>query len=165
METILQEIERALQSQMYYLALQATLTLPDICAALEAPNGRTSGDKYRAWFNANAAARLSFLTADDCYSLRCGVVHQGKFGPSLKQYDRPIFVLPANAVFVNCKITMPDKEYFLSGAAEFCREIIAAVREWFGTKALDATVQANLPNLIQYHPSGFGPVHGSAVIA
>ena len=43
------EIERVLTSQLYYLALISTLTLPD----------------------------NSWLTASDCYGLRCGVTHQG----------------------------------------------------------------------------------------
>ena len=33
----LQEIEAALAAKLYYVALGATLTLPDVCAALEAP--------------------------------------------------------------------------------------------------------------------------------
>ena len=52
MEVITQEIERALDAGLYYLALVCTLTLPDICAALESPTGDTSGksgEKYKKW--------------------------------------------------------------------------------------------------------------------
>jgi hypothetical protein len=164
METILKEIEGALQANLYYLAIVMALTLPDICAALEAQDGRTSQNKYKAWYNANLAAKLSFLSADDCYSLRCGVVHQGKFGDRLTQYDRPLFVLPSNAVFMNCKVARPDGEFYLTSAAEFCLVMIAAVRQWFAAKGQDGVVKANLPNLMQYHPTGYGPVQGAGVI-
>jgi hypothetical protein len=40
----IREIELALQVQLYYLALISALTLPDICAALEAENGETGSD-------------------------------------------------------------------------------------------------------------------------
>lgn len=39
MELILKEIERALDAKLYYLALQASLTLPDICGALQSNDG------------------------------------------------------------------------------------------------------------------------------
>lgn len=39
MELILKEIERALDAKLYYLALQASLTLPDICGALQSDDG------------------------------------------------------------------------------------------------------------------------------
>jgi hypothetical protein len=53
------------------------LTLPDICAALESDDGRTSGAKYKAWLNRNyIEGRATTLTAASLYQYRCGVVHQ-----------------------------------------------------------------------------------------
>jgi hypothetical protein len=51
MEMILSDIERALTARLYYVAITTALTLPDICAALESPDGTTSGPKYKAWYN------------------------------------------------------------------------------------------------------------------
>jgi hypothetical protein len=59
MEVILREIERALVLQLYYLAVAMCLTLPDICAALEADDGETSGARYKAWYNTNLAFLMS----------------------------------------------------------------------------------------------------------
>ncbi|EQD56665.1 hypothetical protein B1A_11430, partial [mine drainage metagenome] len=53
METILQEIERALDAHLYYLAVAMVLTLPDICAALASADGESSGQRYRDWYDAN----------------------------------------------------------------------------------------------------------------
>lgn len=55
LELMFLEIERALDAGLFYLAVAMSLTLPDICAALESPNGEASGPKYKAWFNANLA--------------------------------------------------------------------------------------------------------------
>ena len=46
MELILKEIERALDAKLYYLALQASLTLPDICGALQSDDGVAKNYKY-----------------------------------------------------------------------------------------------------------------------
>ena len=43
MDHILNEIEKALDVGLYIVALQATLTLPGICAALESKKGNTDG--------------------------------------------------------------------------------------------------------------------------
>jgi hypothetical protein len=66
METILQEIDKALNAGLCYLAIAMALTVPDICAALESPNGETNGPKYKAWYNANLANRYPRITDADC---------------------------------------------------------------------------------------------------
>jgi hypothetical protein len=155
METVLQEIERALSHRLYYLAIVLSVTLPDICAALEADDGRTNPARYKAWYKANLSTKFSFLTEDDCYSLRCGVVHQGQFGLAGQQYDRAVFFLPhpdPSRTFLVINSTMgtsPNKCYTYS-ADEFCRAIINTVRAWFSAKVGDVNVEKNLPKLIQY---------------
>jgi hypothetical protein len=48
----------------------------------------------------------------------------------------------------------------------FCETIIDAVRKWLVTKVADATVQANLPNLVRLRPEGLPPyIVGTALIA
>lgn len=80
MDDILNEIDRALAAGLYYLAIAMALTIPDICAALEAENGETNQQKYKAWYESNLAYKYTNITAQDCYSLRCGVLHQGRCG-------------------------------------------------------------------------------------
>jgi hypothetical protein len=163
METLFQEIERALQAQLYYLALIAALSVPEICAALESPTGDTagrSGQAYKNWYNANLAARLSWLKDVDCYSLRCGVVHQGRFGNPNMQYGRAIFVLPGGNVFSNCVFN----DAYVFSVVEFCRTIVDAARQWFSAHHNDANVQANLPRLVQYHASGIRPYIGGVAV-
>src|ERR1700722_11103901 len=73
-EALLQEIEKAIKAELFYLALLLTLTLPDICAALERADGRTSGPLYKKWYKANMAD--GGLSPDEAYELRCTVAHQ-----------------------------------------------------------------------------------------
>ena len=163
-EGILCEIEKALAAGLYHLAIVLAVTLPDVCAALESADGRSNTPRYKAWFESNMATRFSNLTADDCFSLRCGVVHQGRFGLAGSQYDRAVFLLPnpQGGRFRDC---IMNDAYFYS-ADDFCREWLAGVREWVSKKGTDPQVAANSANLIRTHPNGLSPyVKGAAVIA
>ena len=60
MELILKEIERALDAKLYYLALQASLTLPDICGALQSDDGVAKNYKYIAWYDKRTGRSIYF---------------------------------------------------------------------------------------------------------
>lgn len=155
MEIILREIDRALDAKLYYLAIAMTLTVPDICAALESPDGETSGPKYKAWYNVNLAIKYPNITDADCWSLRCGVLHQGRCGHAKMQYGRILFTLPnrQNNVFHNNIIN----DALNLDALLFCRDVISCARLWFDGKQNDPIVQNNLPNLVQLRPQGLAP--------
>src|SRR5215207_6045327 len=123
------------------------LTLPDICAALEAENGRTHPDKYKAWYRQHLAAYYPQLTDEDCYELRCGVVHQGRFGrrpdnPKL-QYARVLFSLPSPTGGVVVSFVAAD--VLNLDAIMFCHRMVDAVRTWYLAKKEDPNVIAHLP--------------------
>jgi hypothetical protein len=54
-----------------------TVALPDICMSLISDDGRTTPERYKEWCRNNLGAEFSYATADDLYSMRCGV---GRFG-------------------------------------------------------------------------------------
>src|SRR4051794_13951177 len=69
-----------------------------VCSALEA-DPATMRDKlrearnaqkgrYKRWFDQHLSDKFWHLTGDDCYRLRCGAVHQGRFGRPDDKYDR-----------------------------------------------------------------------------
>ena len=61
MELILKEIERALDAKLYYLALQASLTLPDICGALQSNDGVAKKHKYMLGMTLTQKNRAIYL--------------------------------------------------------------------------------------------------------
>lgn len=154
-ETILNEIERALDAKLYYLAIVLALTLPDICGALESKDGRAGPRQFKAWYNAHLKSQfVREMTDADFYSLRCGVLHQGRLGIVGGEFSRVIFVLPESRVHThNCIIN----EAVIFEAPRFCRVIIKNVRAWFEKAKENKVVQANLPNLIYLRPSGLAP--------
>jgi hypothetical protein len=169
METILGEIERALASGLYYLAITVSLTLPEICAALESVTGHNvrANVAFKQWYNKYLAHIYTHLTDDDCFSLRCGTVHQGRFGRPDMQYDRVIFTFPG-APTRNHRglIQWPDVSYFSLDAEYFCRDFINAARQWFQENKDNPIVQGNLPRLVRMRPDGLPPrIIGGPLIA
>lgn len=167
-EQLLVEIENALKARFYFLALVLAVALPDICAALESESGETSSVQYKRWYNDNVASRIPGLTNVDAYSLRCGVIHQGKFGHPKMQFDRLLFFLPGPVVGLAVS-THLNHDGTYSGSisvVEFCKYFIQAVRDWYKAKHNDPNVRENLPRLVQYRPNGLAPyIVGQAVIA
>src|SRR3954462_740304 len=88
LSSILAEIEKALDAGLHYAALVIALSIPDICSSLAAApttdpdalrhNRKRQRKRYKEWFDEHLARQLFDLSADDCYSMRCGVVHQGR---------------------------------------------------------------------------------------
>ncbi len=172
LEMIFNDIEAALKARLYYIAIAVSLSIPDICAALECdPTDRKAlkrGNKkrYIAWFKANLADQFHTFTAEDCYSLRCGVLHQGAFGDPEAQYDRPVFKLPNGSTFHECTSDHGGESALVMDTVIFCHQLIDGARRWLTKKADDPNVAANLPNVVRFRPRGLEPhMVGPPVIA
>ena len=163
-ESLLQEIEKAIKAELYYLALLLTLTLPDICTALEQPNGRTDGKRlYKKWYKANVHDLIGGLSPDEAYELRCTVVHQssGMASPA-RSYSRVIFTMKTPLRVDSCVLN----DALTFDVEAFCNRWIGAVRTWIEKSAADKNVSANLPNLLQVRPNGLAPyIVGMPIIA
>ena len=155
MESILQDIEKALDCGLYYIALQSTLALPDICAALESPTGDTTGRQYTAWYDTNVSSKYNIaLTGSDCWRFRCSYLHRGSIQDTRSSYNRILFVIP------NPMITMHNN--IINDALNidiniFCRMMIEAVRNWQTAAANNENYIRNYPNLIKVYPNGISP--------
>lgn len=162
LDYLLGEIERAVQSRFYLLALTMVFALPEICVSLASPDGRSNGDRYKAWCKANLTEGFDFITGEDLFSMRCGVLHNGRFGDLKHRVARVIFALPSNVTMVNCKFN----DAYVYSVEEFCRNFISAVRLWYQANSKDANVIANLPRMMTLHPSGLSPyIKGAPVLA
>lgn len=85
---LIKEINLALDNNLYLVALNTALILPDICGKAEYPNlGATA--RYKKWYseyigqyeinpeNVRRGIDIPYLSADVIYSLRCSLLHQG----------------------------------------------------------------------------------------
>ncbi|RWF68718.1 MAG: hypothetical protein EOS26_26925 [Mesorhizobium sp.] len=161
---LLDEINIAAAKGLPFLAVAMTVALPDICVSLSSADGLTTGAKYKAWCTDNLPRdKLSYVTADDLYSMRCGVLHNGRFGDLKHNVARVIFAIPGSgATFVNC---LAGDAYIYS-VVDFCKVFTDAVHQWAEANKGNATIIANMPRLMQYRVGGLSPyIAGPTVLA
>lgn len=95
MRNLLEQIEKALDLKLYYLALYTTLTIPDICGAMSTDKEKKVKKRYVEWFNKYVSHKYGpEFTAEDCYYYRCSILHQGSSEHEKSQYSRILFIEP-----------------------------------------------------------------------
>lgn len=162
MHTALAEIENCIASKHYYAAITLALTVPDLAAALASESGQTSGEKFRAWYDANLSTVYPQITANDCWCLRCGIVHQGKFGHPNAQYDRVLWTFPEPNRPVYHGNVLNDALNL--DAEQFCSDVVTAAREWLAKQGSNPVVQDNLKRSVRLYPTGLAPYMGGMPI-
>lgn len=87
--TIIDDINRALKNDAYLSALALALTLPDICGKAAYPNEKTNGVRYKKWYDENIgkyekdtsddsiSQNFPYLSGEVVYQLRNAILHQG----------------------------------------------------------------------------------------
>ena len=87
-ETLISDVEKALDAEAYMAALSLVLTLPDICAKAEYVNSMKNKDRYIKWYDEYIGKyekspresndpELPYLSGEVVYQLRCMMLHQG----------------------------------------------------------------------------------------
>jgi hypothetical protein len=175
LEYILRDIGLALNGKLFYLALHLSLSVPDICASLEAdldPKKPWRGveDRYIEWCSKHLEPHFKWFIASDCWALRGGVVHQGKlFGHPKARYDRIMFTLPG-PITIGELLSQNNggttQSVLSIDLGVFCDRMITAAKSWYSQMKDDPIVIQNLPNLVRLRPEGLAPhIVGLPVIA
>lgn len=158
MEFLLKEIEQALDNGLYFVALQSALTLPDICGALQSPNGIAKKHKYIRWYNKYAKESDSnALSGEDCYYFRCSCVHQGSTQSSDSSYKRILFLIPSNQLVMHNNIINDALNIDIK---IFCTNIISSVRKWEQKIKGEPNFIRNYDKLLKVYPNGLPPYIG-----
>lgn len=157
MRDLISQIRKGLDNNMYYLSLYVSLTLPDICGAIESINGEASGDKYKKWFNDYVAQKyIDNFDGEDCYYFRCSLLHQGSSQHRKSKYKRVIFVEP----------TLSNGNIFHNNILEdalnidvkiFCEDIINGVEAWLVKNENLDNYNKNNNKYMKRHPNGLSP--------
>jgi len=136
---LISALRQAVAAGNYEAALFMALTLPDICARVESEDGKTSGARYKAWFDRFLATKYrrpvggvehTFLSSGDCYALRCALLHEGSTEIS-SQRARDVLghfqftISSRNSVHLN-----QEGATLQIDIAIFCEEICEGVEQW-----------------------------------
>ena len=158
-------VRSAINGQNWYAALALALCLPDICGKLENLEGG-SRSRYTSWFDANLAAvnqstihgkNVVFLTADDCYALRCALLHTGSDDVS-EQWVRRVLTRFYFTTLNSHRILSEDT--LALNVAKFCEEICDAVDVWMQANEDNPDVQKGLASLLEIRTEPFSPIPG-----
>ena len=137
--------------------MYVSLTLPDICGAIESNNGEASGDKYKKWFNDYVAPKyLDNFDGEDCYYFRCSLLHQGSSQHSKSKYKRVIFVEPtlSNGYIFHNNIL---EDALNIDVKIFCEDIINGVEAWLIKNENSDNYNKNNNKYMKRHPNGLSP--------
>lgn len=83
---LVQDIRKALENDLYLVALSSALTLPDICGKVAYPDESSSRKRYIYWYdeeigkyekNPEDKENMPYLSGEVIYSLRCSLLHEG----------------------------------------------------------------------------------------
>jgi hypothetical protein len=171
MKELLDQIDAAKNSAVYYLALTGALTVPDIAGALAHESGKATGARYREWVTENLSGwGYSPDQAQALWSFRCSLLHQNtgqlrtETGTLRLYFTEPG---PQQVITIhNARIVDGDDEYLMLDVPMFCTDMTSSARSWLARHADDAVVQKNLERSIRRYPMGLSPIlYGAPVIA
>lgn len=84
-DRLVKEIRKALENELYFVALSSALTLPDICGKVAYPKEKCS-KRYISWYDEEIGKyekgprnkeNMPYLSGKVIYSLRCSLLHEG----------------------------------------------------------------------------------------
>ena len=101
LETIIYDLDKSLKCDCLFSALALALIIPDICGKAKYPDIKSTGERYRKWFDEcigecekkgatnNSDPKylgMPYLSGELIYKLRCAFLHSG--GANIeKEYD------------------------------------------------------------------------------
>jgi hypothetical protein len=158
LDDYLKQVEAASAAGLYYLSLAGALMVPDMCAALGAQDGRTSRVKYTAWFDSYAATKFTafgecFLTGEECYGLRCSMLHQAGLDPSRGRYSRVWFIEPGSTDSIVMHLNQTRGALNID-VQIFVTDVVAAARAWITTVSGTQPYETNAAKTMRRHLDG-----------
>lgn len=153
MKEIINSVQKAITNKNWYAALFVSLTLPDICGKIEDPN-KNLPNRYVEWFKQYMPQYQGFLSGEDCYALRCALLHEGKDDISeQKKQVLEHFVFLTSGSHRNL---VGGKDPFLQlNVQKFCEEICAGVQSWMANITSNADALVRLNQTIEIHEPGY----------
>ena len=146
------EMENCRQAKVYWALLHVTVCLPDICAALQAPNGEATSKRYSDWCDKHVPN--PDFSGGERYMMRCKVLHQGRATTGKTgRYTGFAFGQPSATGVVDHMRVEVSKLHLDVG--ELAREMRQGIEAWIRMLETSpglpesANVEKNLPSLIR----------------
>lgn len=164
MRDFLTQIQKGLDSNLYFLALFSVLSIPDICGAMSSEDGEAKPDRYKKWFDDYVAVKYNgFVTGEDCYFFRCSLLHQGSSQHPKGNYKRVIFIEPSATTNILHNNILNDALNI--DVKIFCNDIVSGVEKWLDENENTDLYKRNYDKFMRRYPNGLPPyIVGVSVI-
>lgn len=179
LDWLIKDMQQCVNAELLFPALFVAISLPDICAGLESPNGQTSGAKYKEWYNRYLLPiftmevpdpseetytpgepmpmkEVVILDAEDCYKFRCRLLHQG-WSSSLNGRRSGITFGLSKTVVLHKVIDTSTNSVSIS-IPDFCNDMEDAVKAWLAEKRGCEHVESNMQKAVSINDNGQGYV-------
>ncbi len=163
MKEFFKQVGIAAESGLYFVALAGALIIPDICGALDSPDGQTTGTAYSKWFDTHAAQRFyGRLDGATCYRFRCSFLHQGTTQHPSSAYSRVMFIEPGATTNVIHMGVMDDA--LVIDVRLFCLDMVSAAEEWEQAAVGTEPYETNIKQRLRRYPDGLPPYIGGVPV-
>jgi hypothetical protein len=164
MRDFLNQITKALDMNLYYVALFSSLAIPDICGAIGSASGKATKSKYVNWFDKYVAPRYGgFLTGTDCWWYRCSALHQGSSQHPQSTYKRILFIEPTATTNVFHNNVLNDALNI--DVRIFCNNLLSGALMWLQQNENTTLYKQNSSKFMRRYPNGLPPyISGVPVI-
>jgi hypothetical protein len=160
----------ALKGRAFYSSLALALTIPDICGSIDYPAEPSVGKRYRDWFTDWCWMLQSYMSAADCYALRCSYLHtaaeqfHGTAAPWADLSHIQFTSGQDRGVWATNYLPSPSesgqKPAVRMPIEDFCRGMATCADGWWTQRGSDPQVVAALNRLLEIrpYPQGDGAV-------
>jgi hypothetical protein len=156
MRDFLDQIRQSLTVNLYYIALFASLAVPDICGAIGSTDGKATSSKYIEWFDKYVAPKYNgMFTGADCYYFRCSALHQGSSQHPKGTYSRILFVEPSATTNIFHSNILNDA--FNIDVRIFCNDIVSGALDWLKMHETTELYKINYDMFMRRYPRGLSP--------
>lgn len=138
MISIVNELKQATKNNLWAIALNMALLLPEICTKLESLDGKSNGKKYISWFDTYCTPRFNgTLGGTDIYATRCNSIDHT---PQRSGFDKIVFQLPGEGTIHNRVI---DSKLIIN-LAVFADIVVEGYESWWAEHRENLLVRRNL---------------------
>jgi hypothetical protein len=182
MEPILNQTKECLGKGFFYPALITCLTIPDMCGAIDSKDGRSTGEKYQAWYDkyvcpalqevieeANGQ-KLPFYIAEngmglngkECWIFRCSLLHQGTTLHEKSSYERILFIDPRSGIYIGHGNVINNMLHI--DLKIFCDSVLRGAQKWLTVASPSEQFKKNYNNSVRLYENGFAPFKDIPVV-
>ena len=156
MQNLLDQIQKGLKVDLYYLSFFVALSIPDICGAINSQDGKAKPERYKKWFNEYVAPKYgNFLSGHDCYNFRCSLLHQGSSWHPESNYSRIFFIEPKTTTNIFHNNVFNDALNI--DVRIFCNDMVEGAQEWLEKVKDTELYKINYNKFMRRHSNGFKP--------